>query len=138
MEIKNIFDWLKQITYNKGDWDSFSDDDKKSWNNYMIHRFLSMNPNYIEVVNIVQKYQYLTDKQVYTIYKNLIPKRNVFLKYIKGKKDKTSAEDIKYLADYFECSTREIKEYIDIVPKEELANILDNFKVTTSKKKINK
>lgn len=134
----NLFDWLKQITYNKGDWDSFSDDDKKSWNNYMVHRFLSMNPDYIEVVNIVQKYQYLTDKQVYTIYKNLIPKRNVFLKYIKGKKDKTSAEDIKYLADYFECSTREIKEYIDIVPKEELANILDNFKVTTSKKKIKK
>ena len=133
-----IFDWLKQITYNKGDWDSFSDDDKKSWNNYMVHRFLSMNPNYIEVVNIVQKYQYRTDKQMYTIYKNLIPKRNVFLKYIKGKKDKTSAEDIKYLADYFECSTREIKEYIDIVPKEELANILDNFKVTTSKKKIKK
>lgn len=133
-----IFDWLKQITYNKGDWDSFSDDDKKSWNNYMIHRFLSMNPDYIEVVNIVQKYQYLTDKQLYTIYKNLIPKRNVFLKYIKGKKDKTSAEDIKYLADYFECSTREIKEYVDIVPKEELANILDNFKVTTSKKKIKK
>ena len=134
----NLFDWLKQITYNKGDWDSFSDDDKKSWNNYMVHRFLSMNPDYIEVVNIVQKYQYLTDKQVYTIYKNLIPKRNVFLKYIKGKKDKTSAEDIKYLADYFECSTREIKEYIDIVPKEELANILDNFKVTTSKKKVKK
>ena len=134
----NLFDWLKQLTYNKGDWDSFSDDDKKSWNNYMVHRFLSMNPDYIEVVNIVQKYQYLTDKQVYTIYKNLIPKRNVFLKYIKGKKDKTSAEDIKYLADYFECSTREIKEYIDIVPKEELANILDNFKVTTSKKKARK
>jgi hypothetical protein len=134
----NLFDWLKQITYNKGDWDSFSDDDKKSWNNYMVHRFMSMNPDYIEVVNIVQKYQYLTDKQVYTIYKNLIPKRNVFLKYIKGQKDKTSAEDIKYLADYFECSTREIKEYIGIVPKEELANILDNFKVTTSKKKIKK
>ena len=134
----NLFDWLKQLTYNKGDWDSFSDDDKKSWNNYMVHRFLSMNPDYIEVVNIVQKYQYLTDKQVYTIYKNLIPKRNVFLKYIKGKKDKTSAEDLKYLADYFECSTREIKEYIDIVPKNELANILDNFKVTTSKKKARK
>ena len=131
-----LFDWLKQITYNKGDWDSFSDNDKKSWNNYMVHRFLSMNPDYIEVVNIVQKYQYLTDKQVYNIYKNLIPKRNVFLKYIKGKKDKTSAEDIKYLADYFECSTREVKEYIGIVPKEELANILDNFKVTTSKKKV--
>ena len=67
-----IFDWLKEITYKKGDWDLFSDNDKKSWNNYMVHRFLSMNSDYIEVVNIVQKYQYLTDKQVYTIYKNLI------------------------------------------------------------------
>lgn len=133
-----LFDWLKQLTYNKGDWDSFSDDDKKSWNNYMVHRFLSMNPDYIEVVNIVQKYQYLTDKQVYTIYKNLIPRKNVFLKYVKGKKDKTSNEDLKYLAEYFECSTREVKEYIDITPKNELANILDNFKVTTSKKKARK
>ena len=133
-----IFDWLKEITYKKSDWDSFSDNDKKSWNNYMVHRFLSMNSDYIEVVNIVQKYQYLTDKQVYTIYKNLIPKRNVFLKYIKAKKDKTSIDDIKYLAEYFECSTREVKDYIELTPKKELANILDNFKVTTSKKKVKK
>jgi hypothetical protein len=133
-----IFNILKRINTSKEDWDLIPENERKAFNPWLIHRFLSMNPDYIEVVNIVQKYQYLTDKQVYTIYKNLIPKRNVFLKYIKGKKDKTSAEDIKYLADYFECSTREIKEYIDIVPKEELANILDNFKVTTSKKKVKK
>jgi hypothetical protein len=41
---------------------------------------------------------------------------------------------MKYLADYFECSTREVKDYIELTPKKELAGILDNFKVTTSKK----
>ena len=133
-----LFDWLKEITYKKGEWKSFSDDDKKSWNNYMIHRFMSMSPNYIEAVNIIQKYQYLTDKQVYTIYKNLIPKSNVFLKYIKGKKDKTPLEDLRYLSEYFECSIREVKDYINLTPKKELVGILDNFKVKTSKKRVKK
>ncbi len=45
---------------------------------------------------------------------------------------------MKYLAEYFECSTREVKDYIELTPKNELVGILDNFKVTTSKKKVKK
>ncbi|MDB4343477.1 hypothetical protein OAA15_00490 [bacterium] len=133
-----IFDWLKEITLNKNNWDSFSEEDKKSFNPWMVNRFLSMDSNYIEVVDIVQKYQHLTDKQLYTLYQTLIPKNNVFLKYIKGKKDKNSTEDMKYLANYFECSTREVKDYMEFTPKKEMVNILDNFKVKTSKKKVKK
>jgi hypothetical protein len=131
-----LFDFLNEITYQKSDWESFSEEDKKAWNSFMINRFLSMNPDYIEFVNIIQKYQYLTDKQVYTLYKHLIPKRKIFLKYIKGKKDKVDKNDLEYLAEYFECSTREVKDYIELTPKKELSNILDNFKTTTSKDKI--
>ena len=89
-----LFDFLNEITYQKSDWESFSEEDKKAWNSFMINRFLSMNPDYIEFVNIIQKYQYLTDKQVYTLYKHLIPKRKIFLKYIKGKKDKVDKNDL--------------------------------------------
>lgn len=133
-----IFDWLKEITLNKNNWDSFSEEDKKSFSPWMVNRFLSMDSNYIEVVDIVQKYQHLTDKQLYTLYQTLIPKNNVFLKYIKGKKDKNSTEDLQYLANYFECSTREVKDYMEFTPKKEMVNILDNFKVKTSKKKVKK
>lgn len=133
-----IFDWLKEITLNKNDWDSFSEEDKKSFNAWLVNRFLSMNPDYIEVVDMVQKYQHLTDKQLYTLYQTLIPRKNVFLKYIKGKKDKNSTEDLQYLARYFECSIREVKDYMEFTPQNEMVNILDNFKVKTSKKKARK
>ena len=53
--MKNIFDWLKAINTTKPQSDSFTEKDWEVWNSYMIHRFMSMNPNYLEVVNYVQE-----------------------------------------------------------------------------------
>jgi hypothetical protein len=131
-----LFDWLKEITYNKGEWDSFSSEDKKTFNIWMVNKFLSMNQDYIELVNMVQKYNFLDDKQVYTLYKNIIPKRNVFLKFIKGKKDKNNNEELVYLAQYFGCSIREVKDYINLLSKDDVKDILDNFSIKTTKKKV--
>ena len=131
----DLFGWLKEITYNKRKWDTLTDEDKKTWNSYMIHKYLSMNENYIELVNIVQKYNNLTNEQMYTIYSNLIPKNNVFLKFIKGKKDKLPEEEVIYLAEYFECSVQDVKEYIDSTPNNDWKSLLDNFEVKTTKKK---
>ena len=63
----SIFDWLKEITYNKSPWNSFTEEDKESFNPYMISRFLSMSKDYIELVNYVQNIPY-TEKEKY--YKN--------------------------------------------------------------------
>ena len=46
----NIFDHIKNITTTKG---SYLGDE--GWNNWMINRYLSMDQEYCEVVNIVQK-----------------------------------------------------------------------------------
>ena len=51
----NLFDFLNQITYYKQPWDTFTDDDKAEFNTYMINRFISMNPDYVDVVNTIQK-----------------------------------------------------------------------------------
>lgn len=131
----DLFKWLKEINYNKRKWEIFSDEDKKTWNNFMIHKFLSMNPDFIELVNMVQKYDNLTNQQVYTIYSSLIPKNNIFLKFIKGKKAKLPADELTYLAQYFECSVSEVQDYIDSTPDIEWKNILDNFEIKTTKKK---
>ena len=48
--MKNIWDWLKQINSIKADPNTFSDKDWELWNSYMIHRFLSMNTNFIDIV----------------------------------------------------------------------------------------
>ena len=40
----NIFNWLKEITTKKSDWNSFTDEQKEQFIPYMVNRFLSMSP----------------------------------------------------------------------------------------------
>jgi hypothetical protein len=116
----NIFDHLKNITTTK---DPYLGDD--GWNNYMINRFLSMSQDYVEVVNIVQKNTWeMKGEYLYNLYKDLIPKQYVFLKYIKSNtKQDYNIEEIEAVQQYFEVSKKEAKEYINMLPKEELTEI---------------
>ena len=66
--MKNIFDWLKCINTTKPPAESFTDKDWEVWNSYMIHRFMSMNPDYIEVVNFVQDFPPTEKKSIYKIF----------------------------------------------------------------------
>lgn len=110
-----IFDWLKEITYNKSPWNSFTEEDKKSFDAYMIHRYISMNSDYIEFVNLVQRFPYNDKEKIYNTYVRIIPKKNIFLKYIKSNTNKKQDALIKYVAIYYECSLREAEEYIDVL-----------------------
>ena len=49
-----IFDWLNQITLKKGKWESFSESDQKKFQTYIINRFLSMNMEWIDIINYLQ------------------------------------------------------------------------------------
>ena len=63
---KSLFDHINQITsvQNPNYWDEISEEDKKSWSNYMTHRFLSMKMEWVELVNEVQKYNSVQSKWV--------------------------------------------------------------------------
>jgi hypothetical protein len=124
-----IFDWLKEITYNKSKWESFTEEDKKSFEPYLIHRFLSMNPEYIEFVNLVQTFPYSDKEKTYNIYLYMIPKNNMFFKYIKSSKKKKQESLLKHIANYFECSFGEAEEYIDILRESGVKSILTSLGV---------
>ena len=85
---KSLFDHIKEITsvQKSNYWETLSDEDKKTWSNYMINRFLSMNMSLVEIVNELQKLN-LKPKDLYKLYINVLPKDNRFYKYVKGKKD---------------------------------------------------
>lgn len=119
-----IFDWLKQITYEKQPWDSFTEEDRASFNPYMIHRFLSMNPEYIEFVNLIQSIPYTEKEKIYKLYLYMIPKKNMFLKYIKSNRTKTREELLQHLASHYECSLREAYEYYHMHHSDTIKNIL--------------
>jgi hypothetical protein len=119
-----IFDWLKEITYNKSPWNSFTEEDRESFNPYMIHRFLSMNPDYVDFVNTVQTVPYTSKERIYNIYLYTIPKKDMWLKYIKSTKTRRQEAMLKYIATYYECSLGEAEEYADILRDNGVKNIL--------------
>ena len=83
--MKNIFDWLKEINYHKSPSDKFTESDWELWNSYMIHRFVSMNKDHIEIANYVQEFPPQEKILIYNVYKEFLPKNNKWNKYIKSK-----------------------------------------------------
>lgn len=126
-QIKNIFGWLEEITVNKSPLSSISDESWDTWNSYMVHRYVSMNQDYIDIANLVQKINPQNKKQIYSIYKEMIPKRKMWLKYIKNEAKKEQKELEEYVAKYFDCSLGEAEHYIDILRGTGVKSILDEM-----------
>ena len=118
-----LFDWLEQITVKKQPSSSFSEDEWSGFNSYMIHKFLSMNVDYIELVNYVQKIPHDQKKYIYTAYCNLIPKRKVWLKWV-GKTKTSTPPEAEHIARYYECSLSDAIEYMGLLGKTGISEIL--------------
>ena len=65
--IKDLFGWLKEITLYKSDIGDITEDSWKTFQPFMINRYLSMNPDYIEIVNYIQKFSNSPNPQIYTM-----------------------------------------------------------------------
>ena len=128
-QIKNIFGWLEEITVNKSPLSSISDESWDTWNSYMVHRYVSTNQDYVDIANLVQKTNPQNKKQIYSIYKEMIPKRKMWLKYIKNEVKKEQKELEEYIAKYFDCSLGEAEHYIDILRGTGVREILNEMGV---------
>lgn len=128
-----IFDHLANITYKKVPWKDLSDADRKSFTPYLINRWLSMNPDYIDIVDQLQRYTIglLDTKYVYQLYFDILPKQKTYSKYVKGKKSAKFNKDlVKLIANHFNVSTSEAETYIQLymqLNKEELIDIIRKY-----------
>ena len=136
VEVSNIFGWLDEITVKKSHPNSFSEASWDKWNSYMIHRYVSMNIDYIDIVNYVQKISPQNKQQIYTIYREMIPKKKLWLKYIKNEKKKNYKELAEYIAEYLDCGLGEADHYVDILRKEGCRDIL--FRMGVEDKEVKK
>ena len=145
MKNKGLFDHVTHITQKqtKGYWDSLNETEKKQWSNYMIHRFLSMKMEYVDIVNEFQRYN-LKPKELYKLYTNVLPKKKEWLKYVKGKKNmKHPKWLLEVVAKHYESSIVEAREYLEVFytteqNKANLKTILQNHGVDPKElKKLN-
>ena len=127
-----IFDWVNQILVHKKPWDSFTVEEQKKFSPFIINRFLSMDKELIEIVNMFQPYAIgtLEPKDVYEFYRNLFPKGKRYNKYIKGKRDKKyDKELLELVSKHFEVSNNESKSYIDLLSKKDIKELYKKYGV---------
>ena len=125
-----IFNWINEILVSKKHWNEFTEDEQKKFSPFIINRWLSMDKDFLEIVNFFQKYSIgtLEPREVYKWYCDMLPKGKRFNKYIKGKKDKKyDSWLIDLLTEYFGESKNHVKEYLELISKEELVSILQKY-----------
>lgn len=87
VKVRGLFDHLNHIreVKRKDYYVSLSEEEKKSFNKYMILRFLSMDVDIIDEISYVSKYfQNIPEEQFYQLMIDLVPKGRKFCKYIKN------------------------------------------------------
>jgi hypothetical protein len=134
-----IIDWMNQLLVHKKHWNEFTEDEQKKFSPFIINRWLSMDKDFIEIVNVFQKYAIgtLEPREVYMWYRDILPKGKRFNKYIKGKSSKKfDKELVKIISNHFQCSKIDTKEYLELIDKGELRYILGIYGLDD--KKINR
>ena len=132
---KNIFEWLEHLTYKKSSYNSFEEKSWENFNAYMVHRFVSMYEGYIDIANIAQRFHPTDKRGIYNFYCEMLPKKKMFLRYIKSK-IKTSPKEIKqYISNYYKCSLAEANEYIILLNKSDIKYIFDKLGVEIKEQK---
>lgn len=119
MAAKKLFDHIRAITDEQDPkyFDKLSEEDLKSWSNFMINRFLSMKPEWVELIStLLPLTQTLEPKEMYKLYINVIPKGKHFLKYTKGKSEE-KYEDfvVELIKNEYLCSERQATEYLEVL-----------------------
>ena len=136
----NPFEHVKNLHTKKRRWEDFNDEEKKSFNIFIINKTLSFNPNYLNIVNMVQNYtglnQVLSQKEVFNLYYSLLPTKFRFYRWIKGAKTKKDKENAEYLAIHFKVSIREAYDYLKILDKKTTKSIIKNYKYEPQRKAI--
>ena len=133
-----IIDWMNQLLVHKKHWNDFTEDEQKKFSPFIINRWLSMDTEFIEIVNYFQKYAIgtLEPREVYKWYCDILPRGKRFNKYIKGKKSKKYDKKLlEILSNYFECSKSNVLDYLELINKNELITILENYGIDSKQVK---
>jgi len=121
------FDFLKLIHDNKVKWNSFNEEEQKSYNTFIINKALSFNPEYLDIVNNIQKYT-PTSKESFKYLQSMTNNRFKYSKWIKGAKTTKFNKDlIELVSAHFECPQQQAEDYLNILDKKELKSFLNHL-----------
>jgi hypothetical protein len=132
---KTLFDHVKAIRQiqDPNYYNNLSEDDRKTFNHFMIIRALSMDESIVE--DMAQLYQFfdkIPSAQFYQLLISLVPKNTRFYSWVKSRVMKHNKSLLKLVAQRFKVSTHQANEYINLLLRteygqEELVSICKSF-----------
>jgi len=118
MKKRTPFDYIKSIN-NK----EFIND-IVGFSSFIVNKVYSADAQFVFISNAINKKEShkLPPKCIYDFYYETIPKNRKWLKYPKSEKQ---LEHVKYIMEYYGCSEHNAKDYLELINKEELQDIID-------------
>lgn len=113
---KTLFDHINEIyqSQKKSYFSGLDDGEKRTYSNYMVNRFLSMNIHQLPLVNEIQKYNLPSDVH-YLFFATTIPRGKQYNKYVKSKaENKYESWLVELVAKHYEVSQSEAVTYLNI------------------------
>ena len=124
-----LFKWIDELFTKKRPWDSFSKEEQKKFSPFMVNRYLSMNNDFLPIVNHFQKLtiEVMPHSAVYKFYCSLLPNKKTYLRYLSGKKTKVNEKVVPFIQEYFEVSKIQAGEYYQLMNKDDLKSLLTKY-----------
>lgn len=114
---------LKDLTINKLEWDPLDDLRVKTYDPFMMNRYISMISFLVPYVERANKLRNPSKEIHYNYLLNALPKGNFFVKYIKAKKEPDREAKIESLCKYFEVGKSEAERKLKVLPVEVVEKI---------------
>ncbi len=125
----NLFDHLANLTDNKRFPDFSNQEVDKSYDKYMINRYVSMIDMFIPDVLPMNIFgDKIPDQIHYRYYFNSLPQKKIFFNYIKKSNGEYDKDELGLLYKYFQCGSNDLVEILKQTPKEQIDQIIDSFK----------
>lgn len=96
----------------------------KEYNAYMMNKAFANFADTILIANEINKNYSIPDEMQWRFYKNLVEKKKRFGKWFKALEEK---EPIELLAKTFNCSVKEMRKNIHVIPKETLRELIQTL-----------
>ena len=117
-----LFDHLKHIrgVQSTDYYDNLTEDDKKTFNQFMLLKLLSMDRDAIDnICSMAKYYDIVPDRNFYQMAIAMTPRKTTFVPYIKSKNKSYNTEMLKLVSRWYECSLSEANDYCKILLSKE-------------------
>lgn len=114
---RGLFDHVKHIREIKSPdyYSSLTEEERKTFNKYMLLRVLSMDDSIVEEMSFVSKYfQTIPNEQFYKLLIDVVPKSRKFSKYIKGNTDSANKTVLECIRKKFQIGEKDAVDYYNV------------------------